>query len=134
MFKSTLTAQIKSIFEIDRISYDLPGESKEQEGLFIDVSTVQARVKDGRAVARVTGVIRVFAVSGKLPYGFFVKKIDGADPADKDGLYFYNFEENKGTYRNIIERSVGFQYFFDSQYNPAIGTIESVDLTMETDQ
>jgi hypothetical protein len=130
MFEAKLKGQIERIFGIKKVTFDLPGESKEQEGVFIQVETAKTRVKDGKETAHVNGTIHIFAVDAKVPYGFFAKKIDAAESGDKAGLFFFNFEENKGTYRNIVERSVGFQYLFDGQYDPNLGSITSVNLNL----
>lgn len=127
MFEKRLQSQIQKIFGFKKTTFDAPGESQEQEGAFVVVETAKTRVKDAREIAQVSGRIHVFAASSKLPYGFFSKAIESADPADKAGLFFHSFEENKGKYRNIVERSVGFHYLFDSQYDPAIGKLESVN-------
>lgn len=130
MFEKRLAEQIGKILDMGKVSFDAPSESQEQEGVFIQVSRARTRVKAARQIAHVVGVIRVFAASNKLPYGYFAKKIEDA-PADlKRGLFFYDFEENAGKYRNIVERSVSFQYLFDSQYDPAIGTISTVNLSI----
>lgn len=129
MFEKTLVAQLKRIFEFDKVTFDQPSESQEQEAIFIDVKSAHSRVKDAREIAKVTGTLRVFAQLDKLPFGYFSKCIDKADPADKRGLFFFNFEENKGTYRNIVERSMEFLYLFDSQYDPALGTLTEVNLS-----
>ncbi len=130
MFKSTLEGQLRRIFGLDKVTFDIPGESNEQEGLFVDVKKANVRIKDARQIADVKGVIHVFAVAEKLPYGYFTKAIAEARPEDTKNLFFFNFEENRGKFRNIVERSMEFLYFFDSQYDPAIGTITSVDLAI----
>ena len=129
MFEKTLQDQLKRIFGLSKVTYDIPGQSQEQEGVFIEVSTCRPRIKDARQIARVEGKVHVFASLEKLPYGFFAKRLDLAEPEDVRGLSFYNFEENKGTFRNIVERSLQFVYLFDSQYDPAIGTITEVDFS-----
>lgn len=129
MFEKTLQSQLQRIFGISKVSFDLPGDSQEQEGVFIEITNAKPRIKDGRQTARVGGKLHVFASLDKLPYGFFAKRIDSAKPEDVRGLFFFNFEENKGSYRNIVERSLEFLYLFDSQYNPAIGTITEADLS-----
>lgn len=58
-----------------------------------------------------------------------IKKISEADADDTRNLFFFDFEENKGTFRNIVERSMGFLYLFDSQYDPSIGTLNEITLT-----
>jgi len=130
MFEKQLSSQLKRIFDFDKVSFDRPGESQEQEAVFIEVETAACKIKDKRQIARVTGKVHVFASLDKLPYGYFTKKIAEADVADVQGLFFYNFEENKGTYRNITERSMSFLYLFDSQYDPAIGIINQVNLSI----
>lgn len=129
MFEATFASQLKRIFDMDKVTYDRPGESQEQEGIFVDVESCQARVIDKRQIARVTGKLIVFAQNNKLPYGYFMKCIDAARPADKRGLFVFELESNRGTYRNIAERSASFVYLFDSQYDPSIGTLEEVNFT-----
>lgn len=128
MFEKKLAEQVQKIFGISKVSFDTSGDSQEQEGIFIEISQARTRAKPSRQIAHVVGIIHVFAASNKLPYGFFAKAIEAAKPEDKRGFFFYNFEENKGTFRNIAQRSVGFQYLFDSQYDPAIGSIQTVNL------
>jgi hypothetical protein len=40
MFEAKLKGQIERIFGIKKVTFDLPGESKEQEGVFIQVETL----------------------------------------------------------------------------------------------
>ncbi len=129
MFKTQMANQLKRIFEFDKVTFAIPGESEEQEGLFINVENAQTCVKDARQIARVTGKIHVFAQLNKLPYGYFSKCLAEAELADKSGFFFYDFEENKGTFQNIVERTLSFVYLFDSQYDPAIGTLNEVNLS-----
>lgn len=128
MFEKRLAAQLQKIFDLGKVTFDAPGESQEQEGAFVVISSAKTRVKDGHEIAHVAGVIHVFGASNKIPYGFFAKKIDAASAEDRKGLFFHDFEENKGKFRNIVERSVAFQYLFDGQYDPALGRIETVNL------
>lgn len=127
MFEKRLEEQIRKIFDFPKVTFDSPGESQEQEGVFIEIVKARTGAKPGRQIAHVVGVLHVFAASNKLPYGYFMKRIEAASAEDKRGFFFYNFEENKGKYRNIVERSVGFQYLFDSQYDPAVGRIQTVN-------
>jgi hypothetical protein len=130
VFKATLEAQLKRIFRLEKVTFDTPGESQEQEGLFVAVSKCKTKVKDGREIALVQGTIHIFSNADKLKYGFFSKALDQARPADTKKLFFFNFEENRGTFRNICERSLDFLYFFDGQFDPALGSITSVDLSL----
>lgn len=128
MIETLLASKLKKIFDFDKVTFDHPGESEEQECLFVNISTCKDRLKDGLETARVQGVVTVFCNSQKLPYGYFSKKISAADKADKADLFFFDFEENAGTFRNISKRSLGFVFFYNSQYDPDIGTLNLVEL------
>lgn len=128
MFKSKLSDAVKQIFDLDKVTFDLPSESKEQECAFIEIESSVTSFGDTKEVAKVTGKILVFARSEKLPYGYFAKCIKNAPKELTLPFYFYDFEENLGTFRDIVQRSLGFVYFFDSQYDPSVGTIESITL------
>lgn len=130
MFKATLEAQLKQIFRVGKVTFDQPGESQEQEGFFVDVKKAKTKVRDGREIALVEGSIHMFVNSDKMKYGFFSKALNEAPASVKKQLFFFNFEENKGTYRNICERSLDFLYFFDGQFDPALGSITEVNLSM----
>lgn len=130
MFESTLEAQLKRIFRLKKVTFDKPGESQEQEGLFVDVQKAKTHLKDGREVALVQGVIHLFVNADKAKYGFFSKALNEARPEDTRKLFFWNFEENKGTFQNICERTLEFLYFFDGQHDPALGSITSIELSV----
>jgi hypothetical protein len=130
MFKASLKEKLMNIFDFDKVTFDRPSESMEQEGVFIEVEKAKCKVVDAKQIAHVTGKIHVFANIDKLPYGYFTKQIADADADDTSGLVFFDFEENKGTFRNIAERSLGFVYLFDSQYDPALGTINEINLSI----
>lgn len=130
MFEATLEAQLKRIFRVEKVTFDKPGESQEQQGIFVDVHKAKTRLRDKRQIALVQGTIHIFANAEKLKYGFFSKALAEAKPEDTKKLFFFNFEENRGTYGNITERSLDFLYLFDSQHDPALDTIESVDISI----
>jgi hypothetical protein len=127
MFEKSLKEKLQRIFEFKKATFDLPSETQEQECLFIQVESARPTIKDGRELAYVTGRIRVFANADKLPFGYFMKKLKSANQTDTKDLFFFDFEENAGTFRNVAERSLGFIYFFDSQYDPNLGTITSIE-------
>lgn len=131
MFEKSLADKLKRIFDLDKVTFDLPSESQEQECIFIDVKTSAGRVKDGFFTAKVTGGVRIYANSEKMPYGYLTKRIVEAKPEDTKDLFFYDFEENAGQFRNISERSMSFIYLFDSQYNPNVGEIEGLITNVE---
>jgi hypothetical protein len=128
MFEKSLQEKFKSIFDLKKITYALPSESQEQECLFIQVDRSRNTIKDGKQIALVEGKLRVFGNSEKIPFGYFSKCIQRSSPDLTKDLFFFDFEENAGTYQNIVERSLSFIYFFNSQYDPALGTITSIDI------
>lgn len=131
MFESELASKMKQIFKVKKVSYDFPSESREQEALFIEVENVKSSVKDGLIVSMITGNGSMYGSNDKMPFGFFSKCIRQADVTLTKDLFFFDFETNTLRYRDIVERRFGFVYFFNSQYDPAIGTITSIDLEYE---
>ncbi len=131
MYESELEDLFKQIFGVKKVSYALPGESEEQECLFVDIEKSDNVIKDGRAIARVTGHAKMFANAEKLPFGFFSKAIYRADSSLTKNFFFFDFESNILTFANIVQRGFGFVYFFDEQYDPEKGTITSVTIEVE---
>lgn len=131
MFKKSLSAKLKRIFDIDKVSYDEPSESQEQEALFVLVEKSKNTIKEKKEIAFVQGKVLVFGSADKMPYGYFSKKIQEADAADTRDLFFYDAEENKGTFKGIAERSMSFIYLYENQYNPERGTMTSINLDMQ---
>ena len=128
MFEKALEQNLKAIFGIERITFDAPSESNEQDVLFIQISVSNNTIKDGAQIARVTGTLHMFSMNTKLPYGFFSKKIHEAKPSWTKPFFFFDLEENSNRYRDICERSASFVYFFNSQYDPDLGTMNSITL------
>jgi hypothetical protein len=128
MFEKALSDQFKRIFDLEKITYDWPSDSKEQEILFIEIDQANSVIKDQRQICKVLGKCRVFAPLDKLPHGFFAKKISAANASDVSNLFFYNIETTQNVFDGIAERNFQFVYFYDSQYDPDHGTITSVDL------
>lgn len=131
MFEQALADTLKEIFEVKKTSFDMPGDAKEQDCLFIEIDDSNNVIKDGRALAKVSGKAYMNVVNSKLPFGFFSKAIKQADKTLTKDLFFYDIETNTIRYRDLVQRGFSFVYFFDSQYDPAIGTITSVDITVE---
>jgi hypothetical protein len=130
VFKKDLAERLKAIFDLDKVTFDKPGESQEQECAFVVIDNAVCRVSDAKSSAKVTGTLVIYANSDKLPYGYFAKQIEKADPSQTGPIFFYNFEENSGMEVNIVERRANFLYLFDSQYDPAIGTLTQVNLSI----
>lgn len=131
MFEKELADRLKKIFGVQKVSYDEPGESKEQKCLFVEIETSRNRIKAGVEHARVTGKIILFATAEQVPFGFFSKGIAAATKEMTAPLYFFDFEENTRLYQNIVQRSVSFVYFFTGQYDPDVGTLTEVEFIEE---
>ena len=110
MFKKKLTDALKTIFEIHKVTYDLPSSDQEQECLFISIESAKISVKNGMECAQVQGSIIMYANGDKLPFGFFSKKVNQADPSLTRDLFFYNLDENTRTFLNIVERRCEFHF------------------------
>ncbi len=131
MFETSLTEKLQRIFDLKKVTFDMPSESHEQECIFIEVDQAKSSIKDGSELCMVRGKLRVYCNNSKLPYGYFGKKIRQAELADTKDLFFYDLEENAGQFQNIALRSMSFVYFYNGQYNPELGSMTSIEL--ETD-
>lgn len=127
MYEKALSEKLKAIFEVKKTDYGLPGESQEQECLFINIEKSQVQPKDGMVKIKVTGTVLMYAFNQKLPFGYFNLQIAKAPNALTHDIFFYDFEENTRSFRDIVQRSLSFVYFFSSQHDPSIGNIESLD-------
>lgn len=130
MFEKTLQDKFKKIFGVSKVTYDQPSDSKEQECIFVEIESSKNVIKSGRALAMVTGSGMMFGNAEKLPFGFFSKAIKNADDEDTRDIFFLDLENNSRVFRNIVQRGFSFIYFFDSQYDPKVGSITSVDITV----
>ena len=131
MFEKELESKFRQIFSVKKVTFNAPGESMEQNCLFIEVENPRCTIKNGSARARVSGSAFLFGENDKLPFGFFAKAIKEADTSLTKDLFFYEIEANNSTYLNLVKRSFSFIYFFNSQYDPPAGTITSVETTVE---
>lgn len=128
MFEKALEQKFKALFGVKKVDYALPGESQEQECLFVNIESAKPMYKDAQVNYRVEGVASIYGNAKKIPFGFFSNQITNPKLASltKD-IFFYEVESSTRTYRDIVERSFSFVYFFTSQYDPKIGTITSLD-------
>lgn len=131
MFEKELETKFKKIFGVDKVTYDSPGESQEQGCIFIDVDTCRNTIKDGKAVAMVNGSATMFAPAPSMPFGFLAKAINKAPVELTKDLFFFDIETNTQRIRDLVQRSFSFVYFFRGQYDPAIGTINNVTISIE---
>ncbi len=128
MFEQELAEKFKRIFGLQKVTYDQPGESQEQECLFIDVEESKNRFLDQIQMAQVKGTGTIFANADKMPFGFMSKRIKDADHADTKDLFFHDIETNSNRFQNIVQRSFSFIYFYTGQYDPNLGTISTVTI------
>lgn len=131
MVEKALERAFKEIFQVKKVSFNQPGESGEQDCLFIEVEKTQYTFRDGREVAKVTGNAQMFGQNSEVTFGFFAKAIAKAKPTWTAPFFFYDFEENTKRQINLVQRALSFVYFFDSQYDPVTGKITSVNFTVE---
>lgn len=131
MFEKKLQETLQKIFKVKKVTYDLPGETQEQQALFVEIETSVNSIKDGKEIARVTGNAYLFGTNEQVPFGFFSKAIAEADPDLTKDFFFYDFESNARRYLNKVQRGLSFVYFFDGQYDPETGSITSVEFTLE---
>lgn len=125
--ESSLKQKLERIFEL-QVSFDIPSDSREQEKIYVQVDQNRTTITEKKEIAKVTGQLRIFANQSKLPLGYIAKKIAAASAADRKDFFFYDVEEAAGTYNNIVERSLGFVYFYSNQYNPERGTMSSINI------
>lgn len=131
MFEKALEEKLKRIFHVKKVVYDQPGESREQDCIFIEVEQARNRVSDARFLSRVNGNLIIFGRSKELPFGFFSKAIAEADLELTHDIAFFDFELNSKYFRDLVQRTVSFVYFFDSQYDPDVGSITSMTTDIE---
>lgn len=128
MFEPELLSRFKQIFDFPKTSFQDPGESLEQEHLFIEVEQANANISDVRQVYKVTGQAYVHVQGDKLPFGYFAKRIAAAPLELTANLFFSSIDDSTKLYGNIVRRSFDFVFLFESQYDPRKGTITSVIL------
>ena len=131
MFEKELAEKMKAIFKVKDVTFDAPGDSREQDKLFIEVEDPKFRITDKKARAMVTGKGTMFGRNEALTFGFFSQAIAIADNALTKDLIFRDFETNTPRFRDIVERGFSFTYFFSTQHDPAVGNMTSVDINIE---
>lgn len=133
MFRKDLKNRMQKIFGLGKTTFLDPTELFEQDTLFIQISQARGRMSrggGGRETARVVGSIVIYSQNNKLPFGFFNKRIEQADPELTKNLFFYDLDtddpESPARRQNIHERRCGFMFLYDSQYDPNQGQITSL--------
>ncbi len=139
MFREQLKYKIEQIFGIPKVTFDFPGERKErgelksieQESVMIQVDKSNCRVKSGKEYARAQGSISVFANSDKLPFGYFAKRIEQADPDLTKDIFFYDIDESSPVIQNVVDRTLRFVFLYSGDYNPNNDQIDSIKIVVE---
>lgn len=131
MFEKQLESKLKKIFNCKKVTFDQIGESQEQECLFVEIEVAKNIIKDGRTVSKISGSASMFGNNDKLTFGYFSKRIAKSDPLDTKPFFFYDIESNTKRFQNVVQRGFSFIYFFDSQFDPETGSIDSVNFTTE---
>lgn len=131
MVENELSEKLKRIFKIKKVSFDDPGDAGEQECLFINVESAAPSVRDQSIRQKVSGACAMFGTNANLPIGYFSKCIQEADVADTKDFFFYELELNTRRFKDKVQRSFSFVYFFSSQYDPEKGTLNQIDFTTE---
>ena len=130
MFERELKSRLESIFGI-KASFDLPGESLEQEVIFINIETSYSKVSDKIIRTRAQGKCFLYVQRDKAPVSFFAKRIAQSDKELTQRFFFYEVDAEKKVYQNIVERSFGFIYFFEGEYDPNLGELTEVVTEIE---
>lgn len=131
MFEKALAEKFKKVFGLQKVTFDRPGESNEQEVVFIEIEDPRITIAEGIQRARVSGRASVFVRGAKMPFGYFQKCI-AAHPDECIDIAFFNIDTNVKTYMDVVQRTFEFIYFFSSQYDPEIGTLNEVTIEVNT--
>jgi hypothetical protein len=132
VFRKELAHRLEKIFGLPKTTFDQPSESYEQDVLFVDVTSSHDRVTGKKICARAEGFLTVFAQVDKLPFGFFTKRIEKADPALTADFFFYDVDTNPPSSparrQNIQERRCRFVFLHSEDYDPNKGRLNDVKL------
>jgi hypothetical protein len=130
-----MSEKLAKIFSFKRTTFSSPSigtdGSYEQDILFIEVTESDSRTCQGKAYARVVGSLIVFAEMDKMPFGFFNKRIQQADPELTRHFFFFDIDLNPASsparIQNITERRLRFVYLYSGQYDPAHGELTTLE-------
>lgn len=126
MFTADLERRLKGIFDVKRVRFEAPSESREQDTLFVEIDESRTAVTAGRESARVSGTLTMFSQREKLPYGYFSKCIERSASDLTRPLIFSLAEANEETFQNLTTRSLGFTFLYSAQYDPNHGELTQV--------
>lgn len=131
MFRKELDRRLQEIFGL-RVTFDASSdveEAFEQDKLFVEIIQATNRASSNKIYSKVTGQLVMYSEVNKLPYGYFTKRIENADPElTKD--FFFSPEESPVTQarmQNITERRIGFVFLFSEQFDPNKGELTTLE-------
>ena len=131
MFRKEMADKLKTIFGVKKVTFDQPGESYEQDVIFVEIEECLSRASQGRSYAKVTGSIVMFSERDKLPYGFFAKRIAQAPGDATKSFFFFDTDvdalNSPARLQNISERRSRFVYLYSAQYDPNQGELTSIE-------
>ncbi len=133
MFKAEMTKKLKGIFGVSKVTFDEPGDSFEQDCIFVEVQECFSNTGQGRASAKVAGALVMFSQNEKLPFGFFNKRLQNAKAELTKDFFFFDIDvdakNSPARLQNISERRASFVYLYSAQYDPNQGEMTSLVLT-----
>lgn len=132
MFRRSLKDKLEKVFGFDKTTFDVPSDAFEQDTLFVEITNCRSSVSQGRATAQAWGTLIVYTQNNKLPFGFFNKRIQLADPELTKHFFFYEIDQevlnSPARMMNITERRCGFMFLFEDQYDPNQGELTSLEI------
>lgn len=132
MFEKHLQSKLAIIFDLPKTSYDMASDINEQECLFIEIKRARVKITDGMFTAKVDGECVIWAQNTKLPFGYLSKQIQRAPREFVENFFFYDIEDGKKVFGNIVMKSFKFVFFYEGQYDPSLGEINSVEFENHT--
>lgn len=131
MFRKEMQDKLKAIFGVKKVTFDEPGDSFEQDCIFVEILESQSNTGQGKATAKVSGALVMYSQNNKLPFGFFNKKIQQADKSLTKNFFFFDIDvdaqNSPARLQNISERRANFIYLYSAQYDPNQGSLTSVN-------
>lgn len=130
MFEKDLERRLRSIFGVSKTTYNAPNyDALEQDCLFVQIAEVKSRMSNndgGRQIYHAVGFLTIFSQNQRIPFGFFMKKLEQGDPDDVKPLIFekeMDIVDSSARMQNLQERRISFTFLYDSQYDPDRGSL-----------
>lgn len=127
-FETELKRRFQEIFRLKNTTFSKPGETEEQETLFIQVNESNPKISFKKEIYRVVGQGIVFAEVEKMPAGYFAKAIQMAPHELTKDFSFLKVDQSQDTFANIVRRSFDFVFLYSRQYDPNQGELTQVEI------